>query len=354
MNNAWLNTLEQHGGNLADGEVVDFGDSAAERAAALSEDILCDLSHFALIRASGEDSSTFLQGQFSNDVRQVSDSQHQLSSYCSPKGRMLALFRLFRHNEAFYLRLPQPLLAPTLKRLQMFVLMSKVRLEDASDEVIRFGLSGPRATALLEAQLGAVPDSVDAASNHNGVTVLRVAGPHPRFELYGSIEQMQPLWQALASAARPAGAGCWALLDIHAGLPNVYPQTVEAFVPQMVNLQLVNGVSFKKGCYTGQEVVARMQYLGKLKRRMYRAHIDSATLPQPGEELSSPHSASGQGAGKVVAAARAPQGGVDLLCVIELAAADSNEVYLGEGLKLELQAPPYSFEPAEASPKAAG
>jgi folate-binding protein YgfZ len=354
MNNTWLNTLEQHGGNVVDGEVADYGDRAAERAAALSEDILCDLSHYALIRATGEDSSSFLQGQFSNDVRQVSESQHQLSSYCSPKGRMLALFRLFQHEQAFYLRLPQSVLEPTLKRLQMFVLMSKVKLEDASDEVVHFGLSGPRAAELLETQLGAAPDSVDAASSHNGITVLRVAGPHPRFELYGSIEQMQPLWQALAGTARPAGAGCWTLLDIHAGLPNVYPQTVEAFVPQMVNLQLVNGVSFKKGCYTGQEVVARMQYLGKLKRRMYRAHLDSDTVPQPGEELTSPHSASGQGAGKVVSAASAPQGGVDLLCVIEIAAADSNEVYLGEGHKLELHTPPYDFSPSESSPQAAG
>jgi len=357
MNNAWLDTLKQYGGNLAEGMVSDYGDSASEHAAALSGDVLCDLSHFAVIRATGEDSSSFLQGQLSNDVRQVSDTQHQLSSYCSPKGRMLALFRLFQHGDAFFLRLPQSVLEPTLKRLKMFVLMSKVTLEDASDEVIRFGLSGPQATALLQAQLdSAVPAEIDHAIEHNGISILRVAGPFPRYELYGSLEPMLALWQTLAKQARPVGAECWTLLDIHAGLPNVYPQTVEAFVPQMVNLQQINGVSFKKGCYTGQEVVARMQYLGKLKRRMYLAHAQTDTSPQPGDELTSPQSASGQGAGKVVSAAASPQGGYDLLCVIEIAAADAAEVYLGEGTntRLTLQNPPYDFDAENTSPKAAG
>lgn len=356
MNNAWQDTLKHSGGNLIDGTVSDYGDSAAERTAALAEDILCDLSHFALIRATGDDSSTFLQGQLSNDVRQVNETRHQLSSYNSPKGRMLALFRLFQHDNAFYLRLPQSLLEPTLKRLKMFVLMSKVTVEDASDEVVRFGLSGPRATELLQAQLGSVPDEIDHAAQHNGISVLRVAGPHPRYELYGGIEPMQSLWQALSEKARPVGAECWTLLDIQAGLPNVYPETVEAFVAQMVNLQRVNGVSFKKGCYTGQEVVARMQYLGKLKRRMYLAHAETDTLPLPGNLLTSPQSASGQGAGKVVTAATSPNGGVDLLCVIEVAVADTGEVYLGEGTetRLTLQDPPYGFDAEKESPQAAG
>jgi folate-binding protein YgfZ len=356
MNTAWLNNLEEYGASIANGTVCDFGNSAEERTAALSGDTLCDLSHFALIRASGEDSINFLQGQLSNDVRRISETQHQLSSLNSPKGRMLAILRLFRHDDAIVLRLPQSLLEPTLKRLRMFVLMSKVTLEDAGEEIMRFGLAGPRAEALLSEQLGGVPETIDSAVSSKGITALRVAGPHPRFELYGSIERMQPLWRALADNARPVGTECWTLLDIHAGLPNIYPQTTEAFVPQMVNLQRINGVSFKKGCYTGQEIVARMQYLGNLKRRMYLAHVENDTLPQPGDVLSSPQSASGQGAGKVVSAAVSSKGGIDLLCVIEIAAAESGEIYLGEGTdyKLSLQSPPYGFDGDESSPQAAG
>lgn len=356
MNNAWLNTLEQNNATIVDGKVVNYGNEAEERSVTLSGDALCDLSHFALVSARGDDSVTFLQGQLSNDVREVSETHHQLSSYNSPKGRMLALFRLFQHEGSYLLRLPQSILAPTLKRLQMFVLMSKVTLEDVSDKVLRFGLSGPNAESLLKAQLGDIPETVDSALSHHGVTVLRIAGPQPRFELYGGIEAMQSLWQALASAAKPVGAECWDLLDIHAGLPNVYPQTIEAFVPQMVNLQRVNGISFKKGCYTGQEIVARMQYLGKLKRRMYFAHAETDSLPQPGDELTSPQSSSGQGTGKVVTAAHSPEGGIDMLCVIEIAAADSGEVHLGEGsgAALSLQTPPYGFDPQKESPQAAG
>lgn len=356
MNNEWLETLVQQGANLINGKVADFGDPRAELSVTLEGDILCDLSHVALIRASGDDSSTFLQGQFSNDVRQVSPGHHQLNSYCSPKGRMLALFRLFQRDDAYYLSMPQDLMGSTLKRLQMFVLMSKVNLQDDSEELIRFGLSGPNSEKLLQENIGALPASVDDTLTHNGITMLRIQGPHPRFEIYGEPVAMQNLWQSLAGDTRKVGADCWELLDIHAGLPTVYRETVEAFVPQMVNLQLINGVSFKKGCYTGQEVVARMQYLGKLKRRMYRVHAETTLRPNPGDELNSPLSASGQGAGKVVKVAPSPAGGYDMLCVIEIAAADGGELYLGEGsaVKLELLPLPYSFEQSEKSPQAAG
>ncbi|HEY9147615.1 MAG TPA: folate-binding protein, partial [Gammaproteobacteria bacterium] len=140
MNSEWQNFLEQQGATITEGEVRDYGDRAAELKQAAEGDSLCDLSHEALIRASGDDASSFLQGQLTNDVRNVSATRHQLSSYCNPKGRMLALFRLFMHDEAYYLQLPASLLAPTLKRLQMFVLMAKVQLEDAGDTLSRFAL----------------------------------------------------------------------------------------------------------------------------------------------------------------------------------------------------------------------
>jgi tRNA-modifying protein YgfZ len=357
MNNEWQQFLAEQGARFDDSKgIVDFGDRQAELAAASSDDILCDLSHFGLIRASGEESSTFLQGQFSNDVRQVTSDHHQLSSYCSPKGRMLALFRLFQRDEAYYLSLPQALLEPTLKRLRMFVLMSKVSLEDAGEQLVRFGLSGPNAEYLLQQHFTPLPAGGDAVLTRERITLLRLPGPQPRFELHGPLPEMKALWQSLSGRVRKGGADCWELLDIQAGLPAVYPETTEAFVPQMVNLQLVNGVSFKKGCYTGQEIVARMQYLGKLKRRMYRARVDTATRPNPGDELTSPHSASGQGAGKVVRAAPSAEGGYELLCVIEIVAAESGELHLADGAATELQLLPlpYPFEQAEKTPQAAG
>ncbi len=141
-------------------------------------------------------------------------------------------------------------------------------------------------------------------------------------------------------------ADYWALLDVRAGIPTVYPETVEAFVPQMTNMQLVDGVSFTKGCYTGQEIVARMQYLGKLKRRMYLAHVDTAEPPKAGDPLFSPQNASGQGAGRVVDARPAPEGGYDLLAVAEIESAENGELHLvgDRGPLLQLQELPYSLD----------
>jgi folate-binding protein YgfZ len=149
----------------------------------------------------------------------------------------------------------------------------------------------------------------------------------------------------MAAEAVQTGSNFWTLMDIRAGVPAVYDETADAFVPQMTNLQLIGGVSFTKGCYTGQEVVARMQYLGTLKRRMYRVHIDSPQCPAPGMPLHSASSESGQGAGRIVAAAPAPQGGYEALAVIQISSAEAGDLHLvdADGPRLELLELPYAF-----------
>ena len=183
----------------------------------------------------------------------------------------------------------------------------------------------------------------------DGVTILRLPAPVPRFELIGAFERLTTVWKALTPGCSTADADAWALLDIRAGLPSVYTATVESFVPQMVNLQLLNGVSFNKGCYVGQEVVARMQYLGTLKRRMYLAEVETQTVPQPGDELHAPGSTSEQAAGRVVDARPISPGRYELLAVVEITAAEGGEVRLGPtGPLLRCNPPPYGF-PAPAS-----
>ncbi|MGM0594583.1 MAG: YgfZ/GcvT domain-containing protein [Pseudomonadota bacterium] len=357
MNSEWQGFLEQAGAQIEAGAVSHFGDPAAELAAAREQTTLCDLSHEGLIRVSGEESEAFLQGQLSNDIRQVSASAHQLSSYCSPKGRILALFRLFERDQSYYLQLPLERLEPTMKRLRMFVLRSKVEIEDASEQLVRFSLNGPQAEAMLKARLGDVPVEADSACLCNGVTVLRIATAPTHFVLHGEAAPMQALWQSFnQDGAKPAGLAVAQLQAIHAGIPAVFDATAEAFVPQMLNLHRINGVSFKKGCYPGQEVVARMQYLGKLKRRMYRMHADSDGVPQVGDPIHAPTSASGQGAGRIVTVAPAPQGGYDMLVVAEIASAETGELYLDEAHTTPLTvAPlPYSLDPDEETPQAAG
>ena len=346
MNEDWLAFLKQAGARIVDGTVEGFGDAHAEAEAAANGTVLADLSHFGLILAQGADTASYLQNQVSNDVREVSRTHSQLTAHCSPKGRILTGFRLFQRGDDYILRMPMETLAPTLARLRKYILMSKVTLEDISDKLIRFGVSGPDVTKDLEGALGAIPANVDEVTESAGTTIIRVASAPARYEIYGEVEPMKALWEQLSATATPVGAGAWGLLDIHSGIPSIHSATVEAFVPQMVNLHLLNGVSFRKGCYPGQEVVARMQYLGKLKRRMYLAHVDSPERPQPGDELCAPGEESGQGTGKIVEAQLAPGGGYDLLAVLQIGAAEAGEVHLGsdEGPRLTLKPLPYSFE----------
>ncbi len=304
---------------------------------------LFDLSDLGLIRASGDDSEYFLQGQLTNDITEVTSEHSQLSGYCTPKGRLLATMRVISHGGDFLLLMPRERLTPVLQRLGMFVLMSKVTLSDASDELQAIGLYGDCATSLPTGDTPTVAD--DSVAAEDGVTIVRIAADASRFLLIGSDEAITQRRRHLTKTTTPSTDQQWRLLDIRAGLPTVYDATVEAFVPQMVNMHLVNGVSFSKGCYTGQEIVARMHYLGKLKRRMYHVAIEGE-CPASGAVLYSPQSQSGQGSGKIVMSAATTEGTCEALAVIEVANAETGEVRINDenGAKLEILELPYAYE----------
>jgi folate-binding protein YgfZ len=351
MQAEWLNFLTQAGAVPGKHGVVHCGDPERELRAAVAGDILCELSQQGLIAATDTDTETFLQGQFTNDVCQVTPEHSQLSAYCSPQGRMLASFRLFRRGGHYYLRMPREQLESVLKRLRMFVLRAKVRLEDASNDLVQAGLAGPKAVGLLQQALGAAPSQVDVVVQCGDITVIRVPGSQqPRFELYGGVEALKALWTLLASQVTPAGPEPWRLLDILAGIPAIYAATTEAFVPQMVNLQLLNGVSFRKGCYTGQEVVARTQHLGKLKRRLYRARVDTPIPPKAGDGLVSLQMDTEQTVGTIVDACRHPEGGYEVLAVVLIDCAENGTVLLGNAqeARLKFVPLPYAFEESGA------
>lgn len=352
MNPAWKHFLQDAGAEFDADQVASFGNPDLERRVVTAGNVFCERSHHGLIAVRGDDAMAFLQGQFGNDVKQVTATRAQLSSYCNPKGRMLATFRLFLRDGVYYLNLPRALVDPIVQRLRMFVLRAKVTVEDASDTLIRIGVSGPQSDAQIKDILGDLPQEVDAALEAGKRTVVRIPGPHPRFEIYGELEPMQKLWQGLNVHSAPVGAGPWALLDILAGIPVINPETSGLFVPQMANLQLIGAVNFQKGCYPGQEVVARMQYLGKLKRRMYRAHVEADRVPRPGDPLHAPDAGAGQDIGQVVNAEAGADGGYELLAVIQIANANTGGVRLWDetGPPLRLCALPYPV-PADANPR---
>lgn len=346
MNDQWKRFLESRSATIEDDGAVRFPESTPAPDCALF-----DLSHVGLIQVSGDDAETFLQGQLTNDVREVSSSHYQFSGYCTPKGRLLAGFLVFRHAGSLFLQVPENRLQPTIDRLSMFVLMSRVAVEDASGRLVRIGLAGDCAPGLLASAFTKLPQRMGDATEENDVSLLRMGGSLPRYEMVGEAGTISRLWDQLARTATAAERDYWSLLEIRAGIPSIDTGTVEAFVPQMLNFQAIDGVSFTKGCYTGQEVVARMKYLGKLKRRMYLAHADTDSSPQPGDELFSVHSESGQGAGKVVDARLAPEGGYDLLVVLEISSREQDDLHLTDanGPRLKFLELPYTVEQEETS-----
>ncbi len=334
-------------------EAVGRGDDAESGWRGLAnDDWRSELSHHGLIAVRGPDADSFLQGQLTCDVREATLEHSLLGAYCSPKGRALACFRLFRRGDAVYLELPRNLVQPTLVRLNKYVLRAKVTLEDASDRLLRFGVAGSHAAALMTKQIGAIPEAVNGightAEDESALTVIRLPGPMPRFEAHGPAPEMQALWQALDHPLRLTDIAAWRLLDIVAGIPAVYPETVEAFVPQMLNLDWLGGISFQKGCYTGQEIVARTHYLGKIKRRMYLVRVERLTAPQPGDPVFSPQADASQSAGQLVDACRHPDGGYAVLTVALIDCAEHGTLHLGKvnGPVLRLEPLPYGFETA--------
>lgn len=309
--------------------------------------ILADLSHLGIIRVQGEDAMSFLQGQTTNDISKLDTANGHLNGYCSPKGRLLASFYIIMRDDAYYIIVEHTLLAAALKRLQMFIMMSKVKMDDVSDEFVLTGISGSDSSSLLANACSTLPDTVYATTQDDTYTVFKLPGAQ-RYLIFSTVSAAISLWNSLGDGTTKAGYQSWKLTDIRAAVPTIYEETIEAFVPQMVNMQALQGVSFKKGCYTGQEIVARMQYLGKLKRRMFRGSVDSDNPVVPGMAIFAAGSTSGQGAGKIVDAQASSKGSYEFLAVIEIASAEAGGLCLESenGAVIKLHELPYSLEQA--------
>jgi len=339
MHPNWKDFLTAQGAVITDGVVSHFQDPSAESNAAKNGTILADLSHHAVIAVTGDDAEAFLHGQFTNDVKKLKGSNIQFNGYCSPKGRLLASFFLWKQNDRYLMQLPTALRESVQKRLTMYVLRSKVKLADASSETIRIGVAGPDAAVLAQKITGAPAPGPNDLFHGEKATVLGLS--QNRFEVLSSPEHAPEIWRQLSESAAQVGANHWDWLGVRAGEPVITPATQEQFVPQMTNMDLIDGVSFQKGCYPGQEIVARMQYLGKLKRRMYLVNI-AADAVCPGDELFSAD-LEGQASGMIVNAAPSPNGGFDALAVIQIESARDHEVRFKslDGPKVHLNQLPY-------------
>ncbi len=335
MNPNWRSFLESAEGifDAASADLLHFGDAAAELQAAGQQTILVPLTHLGLLEASGEEAKSFLHSQFTSDVNHLAEGQAQHAGWCTAKGRMQASFLAWRNGDAYRMTVSADLQDATQKRLQMFILRAKVKLTSLNDSTILLGLAGRQSEeALADAGLPCPAEPMTTAAS-DGVTVIRLETN--RFVISAPEEMKAGLWQKLSIKARPAGTPAWRWLDVQAAFPLVTLATKEEFVPQMADFEKIGGVSFHKGCYPGQEIVARTQYLGKVKRHLYR--LTSTQALSAGEALYSPDNLD-QACGMVMSAAPSPKGGYEALAVVQ--SNYSTNVHLGsrEGPQVQVAA----------------
>ncbi len=349
-------------------------------------------SNWGAIRVSGADSTAFLHAQLSNDVKQLSDTQARLAAWCSAQGRMLASFVLVREQsstpESSYLLLCRAdLLASTIKRLKMFVLRSKVQIEDASGDVAVYGLLGETAQTHWQGQAGAQLEPLAEPLVNAPWSALRqqvmadavadadtdIATPASRLLVWLYPANLPPhpaLPRALCVQARPlpppAGAVCtladWQYAEVCSGVATIEQANSDAFVPQMLNFESVGGVSFKKGCYPGQEVVARSQFRGAIKRRAYvangfaasHAEMPATTIPAVAMPVwrvplgSAPTEQTPEECGQIVQVAIHPSGHVAAIVCLQNSAAQAiaqgaATLRLGSATGLALQLQPLAY-----------
>jgi folate-binding protein YgfZ len=314
----------------------------------------CVLSHEGVVAVRGSDASKFLQGQLTCNLNYLDQDHASLGARCTQKGRMQSSFRILLQGDGCLLAMISELIEPQLADLKKYAVFSKSKLTDESAAWVRFGLqqvplgdagtrdaaADPSQALLGELDLNLAEDTHSVARAGELIAV-RVSAD--RVELWIPADQAPALQARFAAHLPQAPLNDWLLGQIRAGIGQVMAQTRELFIPQMLNLQAVGGVSFKKGCYTGQEIVARMQYLGKLKRRLYRVALAADTLPEPGTPLFAPSHNSA--IGEVVLAANAASG-IELLAVLQADAVENGEIHVGDanGPLLSLLTLPYELD----------
>ncbi len=308
------------------------------------------LSHYRLLAINGPDSSKFLQGQTSCNMQEVSEEQSRPGVYCTPKGRAICNFHIACKplaEDCLLLRMDAGLVTLCQQRLGKYIVFSDAKLCDASEAFIIIGVQGPRAKAALEQLFDKLPACHFASTSSELGVVIQQDDEGHRYECWLPVASALQSWQQLAELLPVGTSEGWQRQSIALGLADISTATSELFIPQMLNYQLTGHISFNKGCYTGQEVVARMQYRGKTKRRLYRARL-AANAPAAGAALYSLQGEQGeqkvQSVGTVVNAVNDPAGGCEVLAVISDAQIVEQGIFLQEkGPQLEILSLPYAI-----------
>lgn len=343
MQNKWCSFLRDAGANIHNGITMDFGNPGEEIQSAVNDNVIVDLSHFAIIKVTGNDATDFLHGQFTSDVNTIDKQCFQFSAWCNPKGQVLTNFLLLKVNEGFLLLLPEDIKTQLMQRLQMYILRADITLEDASKSLVRIGISFPKPSQEVKAIFEAI-QAAEQMQMYKSAHLFQIQADKPRYIMIGMVEAVQPVWKAFEEYSKPAGVHTWALLDILAGLPWVTESTSAMFLPQMLNLDVLGGLSYKKGCYPGQEIITRLYQRGQVKRRVFLASTQNGPDIKTGHLLFKQDEE--QPAGTIVNIAPDANGGYTMLAVVETEKAESGKIILKhqENMPLMFHPLPYSLD----------
>lgn len=320
----WRQFLQAEGAVFDDdGRVQHFGDLEGQAGHALQESVIIPLTGLGMLTLNGGQPDKLLQGQVTCDIRQLTENRALFGSYCSIKGRMQASFEAVRRTpEHIQLLMARSCIQHTETQLSKFVPFFRTQMQNESDDWVALGITGKEAPALIKARLGGWPETPYEwhSLDHTGF-VMRLPGQKPRALVMVPVTQARETWQQLASSVRPVGEPVWTLLEIQSGIVHVTDSLADQFLPQMLNYQALGAVSFKKGCYSGQEVVARAQFRGQVKKRLYRAQLSGQEQPA---RLAEVVNQDGRKVGQIVRAASDAHGQIQALLVLNTAAEEDD------------------------------
>jgi tRNA-modifying protein YgfZ len=337
MHDDWQAFLTRQSAVFDNGRVLNFGNQKEELSHALDDNVICDLSQFDVLEIGGKDAGDFLHGQLSSDVESLGVNEMQLSSWCNIKGRVVASFLLYRQTQGFLVLIEKEMTEYFSKRLQMFIMRADVYLKNLSEEKIRIGIRGEALHAHLE-------QYAETNSLHESLITVPLIDERSRSIVLVDIKHAPALWESLSRDALALGCEYWSLFDIQAGLAWIGKTGTEEFLPQSLNLDLIGALSFDKGCYPGQEIIARMHFRGKLKQRLYIGSASLETPPAASIKLFAENV--NQHVGLLVNSGMQSSGLCLMLLVLDLAFAESEKIYLGaeDGPPIRVSPPAYGLE----------
>jgi len=308
-----------------------------------TQEFISDLSHLSIIEITGQDAVEFLNGQFTINIKQLAKNHLQFSAWCNPKGQVKTTFFIYRHKTGFNILLPAELKDSFLKQLQMYIMRANVKLIDKSDVLVRVGIQTNN-NKLLAESTGSLPEQEGGITIQNGLHCLHTFSSENNSQRYifiGSIEKLTNLWQEFLRHSTAMDTATWKLLDIQAGYPWLSQQTTEKLLPQMLNLDLIDGLDYQKGCYPGQEIIARLHFRGQLKRSLYLATCSVDVRPEIADRLYANDHENSIG---IVINAQVYEDKYYLLAVIEKELIENHlSLHEPNGAALTIQTLPYKY-----------